>query len=169
MPILQRASLEFVETAELVISTEVDLPAGIDEVWAVIADNSSWPDWFHNCTAMESSHNPWTAAGQSRTIRVTPFKIRETAVAIEAPTLWAMQLAKTNLPMATKALEKLELSDTSRNGETRTEVRWTGAFDLPIYLRPAKSIVETLFLKNWGPSLENLLDVVVARREQPGS
>lgn len=164
MPILQRASLEFVHEAELVISYDVDLPAEISEVWDVIADNSSWPEWFHNCTSMESSHNPWTAAGQSRTIKVTPFVIRETAVAIEAPNLWAMQLSKTNLPMATRALEMLELADTSRQGETRTEVKWTGAFDLPVYLRPAKSIVETLFLKNWGPSLENLLDVVIARR-----
>ena len=164
MPTLQRASLEFVDRAELVISNEVDLPAHIDEVWAVIADNSSWPDWFHGCTHMESSHNPWTAAGQSRTIHVAPFKIRESAVAIEAPNLWAMQISKTNLPMANRALEMLELADTSRNGEVRTEIRWTGAFDLPFYLKPAKSIVEMLLLRNWGPSLENLLDAVIARR-----
>ena len=164
MPVLQRASLEFLDHAELVISTEVDLPAHIDEVWAVIADNDSWPEWFHKCTAMESSHNPWTAAGQSRTIRVTPFVIREVAVAIEPPNLWAMQLSKTNLLMAKRGLEMLELTDTSREGETRTEVKWTGAFDLPFFLRPAKSIVEAGFLDNWGPSLEALLDAVVARR-----
>ncbi len=164
MPVLQRASLEFVDHAELVISYEVDLPANIDEVWTVIADNSSWPEWFHGCTAMSSSHNPWTAAGQSRTINVTPFTIRESAVAIEAPNLWAMQISKTNLPMATRALEMLELADTSRHGEERTQVKWTGAFDLPIYLRPAKKIVESLFLRTWAPSLENLLDAIVARR-----
>ena len=164
MPILQRASLEFVDQAELVISCEVDLPAQIDEVWAVIADNSSWPEWFHGCKAMESSHDPWTAAGQSRTVSVAPFKIREVTVAIEAPNFWAIQLSKTNLPMATRALETLELEDTSRHGEVRTEVRWTGAFDLPVYLRPAKSIVETQFVSNWGQSLENLLDAVISRR-----
>lgn len=164
MPILQRSSLEFVDHAELVLSYEVDLPAQIDEVWAVIADNTSWPEWFHGCTKMEASHDVWTAAGQSRTIHVTPFKIRESAVAIEAPNLWAMQLSKTNLPMATRALEKLELADTSRHGEVRTEVRWTGAFDLPVYLRPGKAIFEQKLLNTWAPSLENLLDAVIARR-----
>ena len=164
MPVLQRASLEFVDHAELVISYDVDLPAEIEEVWAVIADNDSWPEWFHNCTAMTSSHNPWTAPGQSRTIHVKPFKIREVAVAIEAPHLWAMQLSKTNLPMARRALEMLELSDTSRHGEVRTEVRWTGAFDRPMYFRPAASIFENQLLGTWGPSLENLLDAVIARR-----
>ena len=164
MPVLQRASLEFVDEAELVMSCDVDLPAGIDEVWAVIADNDSWPEWFHNCSAMTSSHNPWTAAGQSRTITVSPFKIAERSVAVDAPNLWAMQFAKTNLPMASRALEMLELADTPRNGETRTEVRWTGAFDFPVYLRPVKSIFETRLVNSWGQSLENLLDVVIARR-----
>lgn len=164
MPVLQRVSLEFVERAELVTTYEVDLPAQIDEVWAVIADNNSWTEWFHNCTAMTSSPNPWTAAGQSRTIGVGPFKVQEKSVAIEAPNLWAMQISKTNLPMAKRALEMLELTDTSRHGEDRTEVRWTGAFDLPAYLRPAKKIVESRFLALWAPSLENLLDSVIARR-----
>ena len=164
MPVLQRASLEFVDQAELVMSYDVDLPAGIDEVWAVIADNNSWPEWFHNCTAMTSSHNPWTAAGQSRTITVTPFKVTEKSVVVEAPTLWAMQFSRTNLPMASRALEMLELADTSRDGETRTEVRWTGAFDLPFYLRPGKSLFEARLVNTWGQSLENLLDAVIARR-----
>ncbi len=164
MAVLQRASLEFVDSAEHVWTIDVDLPAHIDEVWAVIADNDSWPEWFHNCSAMESSHSPWTAAGQSRTISVMPFKIREVSVAIEAPNLWAMQFSKTNLPLASRALEMLELTDTSREGETRTEVRWTGAFDLPFYLRPTKSIFEARLLGSWSTSLENLLDAVVARR-----
>lgn len=164
MPILQRASLEFVDHAELVMNYEVDLPAQIDEVWAVIADNNSWPEWFEGCTSMTSSHNPWTAAGQSRTISVTPFKIREVAIAVDAPNLWAMQFSKTNLPMAKRAIEMLELSDTTREGEDRTAIRWTGAFDLPAYLRPAKSMFEDRMVAKWGQSLENLLDAVIARR-----
>lgn len=164
MPVLQRASLEFIDSAELVFTYEVDLPAQIDEVWAVIADNSSWPEWFHNCSAMTSSHNPWTAAGQSRTISVKPFTIKETSVAIEPPNLWAMQLSKTNLPMAKRALEMLELSDTSRHGEDRTEVRWTGAFDPYVSFGPANTFLENQLLATWGPSLENLLDAVIARR-----
>lgn len=164
MPVLQRASMSFFEEADLIVTTEVDLPAEINEVWAVIADNNSWPDWFKSCTSMESSHNPWTAAGQSRTIRVTPFVITEQSIEINPPHVWAMQFSRTNLPMATRAAEKLELTDTSRNGESRTQVVWTGAFNLPALLKPAKSIVEQKFLNTWGESLESLLDAVTSRR-----
>lgn len=146
------------------MTTDADLPAGIDEVWAVIADNNSWPEWFEGCTGMESSHNPWTAAGQSRTINVTPFKIREVAIAVDAPNLWAMQFSKTNLPMASRALEMLEFADTSRQGEVRTEVRWTGAFDLPFFLRPMASLFEDRLTQKWAMSFENLLEAVIARR-----
>ena len=164
MPALQRSSMSFLDEAEYIFTTEVDLPAEIHEVWAVIADNTSWPEWFKDCRAMDYSHATWTAAGQTRTIKLMPFVIREAAVAIEAPNLWAMQLSHTNLPLASRALEQLELTDTSRNGETRTEVRWTGAFDLPFYLKPASYSVERLLLRTWGESLESLLDAVIARR-----
>lgn len=156
--------MSFFDEAELIVTTEVDLPAEIDEVWAVIADNDSWPEWFKDCTSMESSHNPWTAAGQSRTIKVTPFVITEQSIEINPPHLWAMQFSRTNLPMASRAAEKLELTDTSRNGEERTEVRWTGAFNLPLLLKPGRSIAEQMFLRTWGESLESLLDAVIARR-----
>ena len=164
MPVLQGASLSFIDDAEYVFTTEVDLPADIDEVWAVIADNGSWTEWFKDCKAMESSDDPWTAAGQTRTIKVTPFVIEESAIAIEPPNLWAMQFSRTNLPMASRAVERLELFDSTRNGEKRTEVRWTGAFDLPFYLKPASSIFEQLMVRKWGESLETLLDAVIARR-----
>lgn len=168
MPVMQRASLSYVDDAELVISTDVDLPAEINEVFAVIADNTSWSEWFKDCSHVEASHNPWTAAGQRRTITVAstpkPLEITEVAVAIEPPHLWAMQFARANLPIAKRGLEILELSDTSRAGETRTQVRWTGAFDLPIALKPFSGVAEQLFLRTWGESLEALLDAVIARR-----
>ncbi len=164
MPVMQRASMSFFDEAELIVTTEVDLPAEIHEVWEVIADNDSWTEWFKDCTSVVSEHNPWTAAGQSRTIKVTPLVITEAAIEIDAPNLWAMQFCRTNLPMVSRGIEKLELTDTSRNGEVRTEVRWTGAFNLPLLFKPASSIAEQLFLRTWGASLENLLDAVIARR-----
>lgn len=161
---LEAATLDFLDTAKFTLSTDVDLAASIDEVWAVIADNASWTEWFHKCTKMTASHDIWTAAGQTRTISTTPFVIEEVAVDIDGPHRWAMSLTNTNLPMAKRMLEVLDLTDTSRNGEDRTEVRWTGAFDLPAYLLPVRSIFETLLVRTWGTSLEALQGAVIARR-----
>ena len=58
----------------------------------------------------------------------------------------------------------LDLTDTSRNGEERTEVRWTAALNPPPYLKPFRKIVESQLAAVWAPSLETLLDAVIARR-----
>ncbi len=161
---LEPSTLELLDTAEFTLSTDVDLAASIDEVWAVLADNTSWTAWFHNCTKMTYSHETWTEAGQLRTITSKPFVIEEVALAVDEPNRWAISLLATNLPMAKSMIEVLDLTDTSRNGEERTEVKWTAAFDLPAYLLPVRSIAETILVRTWGKSLEALQDAVIARR-----
>lgn len=164
MPKLEPVELDFLERAEIEVSTEVDLPASIEEVWSVLVDNDSWIHWFSGCRSMVSSVPVWSEAGDTRTIGVDVFKIEEVAVAIDESTRWAMCLTKTNLPMAKRMLEVLDLSDTSRNGEVRTEVRWTGAIDPLTYLRPFTAVLQRRLVNTWGRSLEALHDEVVSRR-----
>lgn len=164
MPVLRHVGVDFVDTAESVLSTEVDLPASIDEVWDVLVDNESWTHWLAGCSYSVGSPAVWDAVGDSRTVRVGPIRIDEVAVAVERPNTWAMSFTKTNLPMAQAMLEMLELTDTSRNGEVRTEVRWTGAIDRLPYLRPFAGLIEARLADMWGRSLEALFDEVVARR-----
>lgn len=160
----QPSTIELLDTAEFTVSTDVDLPASIDEVWAVIADNTSWTTWFHNCKKVVASDDTWTAVGQTRTITVTPFTIDEVALVVDAPNRWAMSFVRSNLPMAKAMIEVLDLTDTSRNGEERTEVRWTAAFDLPVWMKPASSVLERRLAGTWGTSLEALQGAVIARR-----
>lgn len=157
------STVELLDTAEYVLTTDVDLAASIDEVWAVIADNTSWVEWFHNCTDMLGP-DVWIEAGQPRTIKTTPFVIEEVSLVVDAPKRWAMCLLKSNLPMAKRMIEVLDLTDTSRNGETRTEVRWTGAFDMVPYMKPFAGVLESALIRTWGTSLEALQGAVVARR-----
>lgn len=164
MPVLRQVGVDFVDTAEAVLSTDVDLPASIDEVWDVIVDNESWTRWLRGCSRSSASPEIWDAAGDTRTVRVGPLRIDEVAVAVERPHTWAMSLVKTNLPMARAMLEMLELTDSSRNGEVRTEVRWTGAIDRLPYLRPLAGSIETRLADMWAQSLEALYDEVVSRR-----
>lgn len=164
MPKLRPVGLDFVDTAEVVLTTEVDLPASIDEVWDVIIDNESWPHWLADCRSMSASRPVWADPGDTRQAQVGIMKIEEVAVALDQPDRWAMCLTKSTLPMAKAMLEMLELTDTSRNGETRTEVRWTGALDPLSYLKPLSSIIESRLAGLWARSLEALYDEVVSRR-----
>ena len=161
---LTPATIDLLDSAEWVMSMDVDLPATIDEVWAVLVDNDSWTEWFHNCSSMTSNPTIWTSPGDTRTIRTGPFTIAESAVVLDAPNRWAMTLTSTNLPIAKTMLEVLDLTDTSRQGEERTEVRWTGALNPPPYLKPFRKIVESQLTGTWAPSLESLLDAVMVRR-----
>lgn len=161
---LEPVGVDFLDRAEHVWSTDVDLPATPDEVWDVLADNTSWTEWFAGCRSVESSAPVWTAAGDTRSITVGPMRIEEVAAAVDRPHRWAISLTRTTIPMASRMLEVLDLHDTSRNGEDRTEVRWTGALDVPMYLRPALPILRSQLTKKWGASLEDLHDVVISRR-----
>ncbi len=161
---LRTVDLGFLDTAEVVLTTDVDLPASIDEVWDVVVDNESWVRWLAGCRRVTASPEVWADRGDTRTVVVGAMKIDEVAVAVDGPHRWAMCLTKTTVPIASAMLEMLELADTSREGEVRTEVRWTGAIDRRAMLRPFAGPIEARLVEMWGRSLENLLDEVVARR-----
>ena len=163
MPSLEPVGLDFLDRAEHVFTTDVDLPASVDEVWEILVDNSSWTSWFE-CSAVTSSVPVWADPGDTRMIRVGPIKIEEVAVNLDEPRQWAMSPTKSTIPIASRMLEVLDMRDTSRDGEERTEVRWTGALDIPAYLRPARRLIESRLIAMWGTSLEALHDEVLARR-----
>jgi hypothetical protein len=163
MPSLEPVGLEFLDRAEHVFTTDVDLPVSVDEVWEILVDNSSWTSWFA-CSSITSSVPVWADPGDTRTIRVGPIKIEEVAVNLDEPRQWAMSLTRSTIPLATRMLEVLDIRDTSRNGEERTEVKWTGALDIPVYLRPARGLIESRLVAMWGSGLEALHDEVLARR-----
>ncbi len=164
MPKLRSVDVDFVDAAAVVLTTDVDLPASIDEVWEVIVDNQSWPHWLAGCRSMTASRPVWADTGDTRRADLGILKIDEVAVALDQPERWAMSLTRTTLPIAAAMLEMLELADTSRNGETRTEVRWTGALDRLWYLGPLSKVLESRLADLWAQSLEALYDEVLSRR-----
>lgn len=164
MPSIQPVGLDFLETADYVLSTDVDMPATPAEVWDVLVDNSSWRAWFDGCRAIESSVPVWSEPGETRTITVGVMRLEEVAVAIDEPDRWAMCLTKSSVPLATRMLEMLDVRDTSREGEDRVQVQWTAAIDMPAYLRPLRRLLHSRLTNTWGRSLESLYDEVTARR-----
>lgn len=164
MPKLAPGDGEFLLEAPVVVSTDVDMPASRAEVWSVIADNATWPEWFVDCRVCKGDPRVWTEAGQTRRIEVGVLKVDERAVELVPEERWVMTLTRTNLLVATKMVEMLELSDTSTPDEVRTEVRFTAAIEFPLVLRPLQNRIALKFIDSWGPSLENLSGHIARRR-----
>lgn len=162
MPQLTPGDLAFLDEAPVVVSTDVDMPAGRAEVWAAIADNDAWTEWFVDCRTCVGDPQVWTEPGQERRIEVGPLKVDERSVAIEPERRWVMTLTRSNLLVARRMVEMLELFDTSTPDEVRTEVRFTAAIEFPLVLRPVQNRIAARFIDAWGPSLENL-NAYVAR------
>ncbi len=156
MPSLRVASLDLLDVATTAVSTEVDMAASRQAIWDTIVDNSTWPQWFDGCRSCPAEPMVWTAVGDTRTIDVRPLVAREVCVAFDPLARWAFSITHTNLPMARAVIEMLDFEDTSRNGETRTNVRWTAALDLGPMYRISAGFTTGRMIDAWGRSLENL-------------
>ena len=164
MPRLTPGDRPFLDLAPVIVSTDVDMPATRDEVWAAIADNASWTEWFVDCRVCDGRPQVWTEPGQTRRIEVGALKVDETAVELVPGERWVMTLTRTNLIVAKRMVETLELFDTSTDDEVRTEVRFTAAIEFPAFVRPLQNLIAGRFIDAWGPSLENLSEYIASTR-----
>jgi len=160
---LEPVGLDFLDRADHVVSTEVDIAASRDEVWTALVDNAGWADWFA-CSACSGVPATWSSPGDTRTIKIYPLTVDEIAVELDAPSHWAMTIVGTNLPTWTHGLEMVELFDTTRQGETRTELRWTGAFTFHWTAKPLAAMVLRRTAAAWGEGFEELSTYLAARR-----
>ncbi len=155
---------DFLDDAPHLVTTSVDVPATRDELWAAIVDNATWTEWFVDCRSCVGSPPVWQAAGNTRTISVGRLVVEEIAAELRPGERWVMAVTRLNLPIASSMAESLDLVDTSRDGETRTELRWTGALAPRRLTGALLGPVSARMADAWGQSLENLYDFVSARR-----
>ena len=90
--------------------------------------------------------------------------ISEQAIIVEPGADLAFTILQWPLPIATRAAERIQLVDTSRQGEDRVNVVYTGAFDLTMAGRLAWPVIQRRFVATWGGAFENLHEAVASRR-----
>lgn len=161
---LEAATPEIFDTAGSIISTEVEIAATPDEVWAVLNDHAGWVDWFPGAKSVVAQPEAWQAPGDTRQIHVSFLKVSEAAIIVEPGADMAFTILEWQIPIAKRAAERVQITDTSRNGEDRVNLVYTGAFDLTLSGRMSWSVMETRFAGLWGVALENINDVVAKRR-----
>ena len=164
MPSLRTVGIDYLDTAPTRVSTEVDIEGSLDEVWTALLDNSSWPEWFGSGGSVTASPPVWSSVGDTRSIRVGPMTVDEVAIDVRDRERWAMCLTETNVPLAKAMIEVVDLRDTSRDGEQRTELRWTMAAEPYRLLGPIWPRIQGRMSAMWLQSLENLHTYLAERR-----
>ena len=164
MATLTPASPEFFKTATHVASTEVEIAATTQEAWALLNDHESWRDWFAGLTAVEAQPAQWSSPGDTRQVTVNNMLVSEQAIIVEPGADLAFTILQWPLPIASRAAERVQLVDTSRQGEDRVNVIYTGAFDLTLIGRLSWPIAQRQFVAAWGGAFESLHEAVAARR-----
>jgi carbon monoxide dehydrogenase subunit G len=153
---LQPADRSIFDTASHIATTEVEVGADIERVWEKLSDHSSWPAWFPGCTAVQASPARWTGPGDTRTITINRMKVDEIALACEPEAEFSFTIVGWPLPIARSAAERVVLSDTSREGEDRTSLTWTGAFEMNRFGALIWSGLQSRLVDGWGTGFEQL-------------
>lgn len=155
-------TIDIFDRVDEVLTAEVDVPAGRDQIWQVLTDNSTWPVWAKGCRSCASEPPRWLNVGDTRTATLLPgMSLQEKAIVLDAPERWAMTIEACSVPFARSVVEMIELLDSSRDGETRTEIRWSGAVIPAPWTRPFASRIEARMADDWAQGLESLGNYVL--------
>jgi hypothetical protein len=126
MPTLSVVDPSFARTAPQTVVLERQIPASPAELWRVLSDNSSWMSWFPGMSFCTTTSEPMTGLGSTRTVKVGPLVADEHFILWEPESAWGFAVIRTNIPVAKRMLEQVELFANQSNG---TLVRYTGAFE----------------------------------------
>jgi uncharacterized protein YndB with AHSA1/START domain len=138
MAVLTPATTDFIESAGYRVTTDVDIAATPDEIWAVLTDNERWPDWFPAAKACRSTSDVATGVGSTRWMHFGPFKLNERFVAWDEPREWAFTGLDANLPGIRSLVERATIESIDA---TTSALTYVLAFDLGPFLRPAAPIL----------------------------
>jgi len=133
MATLTPRDTDFIESASTRITTIVTVNATPDEVWAVLADNERWPEWFPAAKRCRTTSDQAQGVGSTRWIHFDLFKVNERFVAWDPPTRWAFTILDANLPGLVSVVEQA-LIEPAADG--KTVLTYVVAADVAPYMRP---------------------------------
>lgn len=106
---------EWIDSAPILVSETIDIDATPDQVWAHIADHTSWPKWF--AALDEVTPGPTsTGVGGTRTVLTKPLSIDEVFTAWDEGEHFAFAIVKSKIPMLAAAAESVRLEPIGDSG-----------------------------------------------------
>lgn len=157
---------DFVDTAPIRITTVVTVKATPEEVWAVMADNERWPEWFKAAKSCRTTSAVSGGVGSTRWIHVDLFKVNERFIAWDPPRRWAFTILDVNLPGIVSVVEHA-LIEPAGTGETR--VTYVMASEVRPYLRPLVPILRWRLAGMFKQGLAGIEDQVIRLRRESES
>jgi uncharacterized protein YndB with AHSA1/START domain len=133
MPTLARQDADFVDSAPIRITTTVNVNATAEEVWAVLADNERWCDWFPAMKQCRTTSDEAGGVGSTRFVHIDLFKVHERFIAWDPPHRWAFTILDANFPGIISVVEHA-LIEPALDGKTR--VTYVMASEVAPYTRP---------------------------------
>jgi Polyketide cyclase / dehydrase and lipid transport len=161
MPTLSVIDPSFAQTAPQKVVVERHIPATPAELWRVLADNSTWMSWFPGMSFCTTTSQTPTGIGSTRTVKVGPLVADEYFILWEPESAWGFCVTRTNLPVAKRMLEQVQLFANQSNG---TLVRYTGAFDPHPLTRLAFGLTKRQVRAAWTGGLAGLEKYVTQRK-----
>lgn len=158
MPRLQPCSPEFVGEAPVTITVGRTVHASPESIWAVLTDNESWTEWFPDMKRCESTSNPSEGVDATRVVKVGSLRAHEQFIFWDRPHDWGFTITKTNLPMASKMIERVQLdsSEHPSSNNTVTEVRYSAHLTPHLLARPILGLIKMQIRKTWEQGLVGL-------------
>lgn len=160
MPACEPVGLEFLDTASIVVRTEVNVSASPTQVWQILNDTDGWPSWFEGMKVATVTSDEWNGLGSTRFVGIGPLRVHEEIVVWEPECRWgfcATHVAWTAW-IAKRLLEMVEITPEG-SGSCLTYI---GALDPTPMMRPFGGLLRKQLVKAWSTSLPRI-DIVASR------
>lgn len=154
--------IEFAETAPFRAEGTALVMGSPTEVWAVLADNGSWPSWFAGVKSCRATSDPGTGVGSTREVVLAGgSRFQERFIAWEEDALWSFT-ATDMKPAAFRSL--VERVTIVESGPGRTRITYRMAFEPKPALRPLAPLLAKVLSRNLTKAMERLGREVVGRQ-----
>jgi hypothetical protein len=161
MPTLKIVDPSFARSAQHTVVVEQTIGSDPARIWAVLSDNATWTTWFPGMTQCITTSAEPTGIGSTRTVKVGPLVADEQFILWETNVIWGFCVTRTNLPVASKMLEQVELVSNRSGG---TLVRYTGAFEPHTFSRLTFGLTKRQVRAVWTAGLAGLEQAVLAKQ-----
>jgi hypothetical protein len=163
MAALTPRELDFADTAPVIAEGVGVVDGTPEEVWAVVLDYPTWPNWFAGVKGCRPTSDPATGVGSTREVTVAGgARFGERFIAWDEPHLWAFT-GVSGPGLLRSLVERLTITPL---GPRLTEVRYRMAFE-PKGPAVLGRLAVPGISKRLRIAMRNLNAEVVARRPAP--
>ena len=143
----------WVPKAPIQINETASIAARPAEVWNVLADNSTWVDWFPGFTHCASITDAPHQAGSIREVKQDQFTVKEKITNWEPGRHWAMTVTEIRPGLLASMAETVSLTEAEPG---LTSIEWNIGVATKWWIKPARSQLAKKATENLHTALQNL-------------